>query len=74
MPQILEWLEAEPDHNAKELFIRLQGKHPYEFKDGQLRTLQRRVKAWRNERARNLLELYSYEETNTEEATATIAR
>lgn len=28
MPQILKWLEAEPDHNAKELFIRLQEEHP----------------------------------------------
>ena len=74
MPQILGWLEAEPDHTAKELFIRLQGKHPAQFKDGQLRTLQRRVKAWRNERARDLLQLYSYEETNSEEATTTIAR
>jgi hypothetical protein len=74
MPQILEWLEAEPDHNAKELFIRLQEKHPDEFQDGQLRTLQRRVKAWRNEKARNLLQLYSYEEDSSDEATTIIAR
>ncbi len=74
MPQILKWLEAEPDHNAKELFIRLQEEHPDQFRDGQLRTLQRRVKAWRNEKARALLQLYSYEEANSEEATTIIAR
>ena len=74
MPQILEWLEAEPDHNAKELFIRLQEKHPDQFEDGQLRTLQRRVKAWRNEKARNLLQLYSFEEASSDEVTTTIAR
>jgi len=74
MPQILAWLEAEPDHNAKELFIRLQEKHPDQFKDGQLRTLQRRVAAWRNEKAKELLELYSYEDAKPEKATGTIAR
>jgi len=32
------------------------------------------VKAWRNEKARALLQLYSYEEANSEEATTIIAR
>lgn len=73
MPQILECLESEPDRNAKELFLRLQEKYPGQFKDGQLRTLQRRVKSWRREMARNLLALYTYEEMNNEEVTTTIA-
>ena len=64
MPQIMEWLEAEPDRNAKDIFRRLQNRYPGEFKDGQLRTLQRRVKSWRREKARALLQLYSYSEMN----------
>ena len=74
MPQILKWFETEPDRNAKELFLRLQEKYPGQFKDGQLRTLQRRVKSWRRIMARNLLALYATEEMNTEEETTTIAR
>lgn len=72
-PLILKWLESEPDRTAKELFLRLQKKYPGEFRDCQLRTLQRRVKAWRSRMARNLLKLYTYEEMNTEEVTTTIA-
>ncbi len=49
------WLEAEPDRTAKELFARLQEEHPGRFPNGQLRTLQRRVKTWRNAAARRLL-------------------
>ena len=73
-PQVLNWLAAQPDRTAKELFIRLQDKYPGEFKDGQLRTLQRRVKDWRKQMARNLLTIYSYEEMNRDEVTTTIAR
>ena len=32
---------------AKTIFEDLQRKHPGRFQDGQLRTLQRRIKAWR---------------------------
>jgi hypothetical protein len=47
------WLEAEwllsqtPDLTAKALFERLQRWYPGQFDDGQLRTFQRRVRAWR---------------------------
>ena len=47
------WEEAEehlsqtPYVQAKALFQTLQQKYPGKFKDGQLRTFQRRVKAWR---------------------------
>ena len=44
---VLSWLEAEPESTAKALFQRLQGKYPGDFKPGQLRTLQRRVREWR---------------------------
>lgn len=40
-------LEANPGLEAKTLFEALQREHPGEFADGQLRTLQRRIKHWR---------------------------
>ena len=54
-PEILAWLEAEPDSTGKELFDRLRQAHPNKFEPGQLRTLQRRVKDWRMAAARRLL-------------------
>lgn len=54
-PVILSWLEAKPEKTAKELFARLQTEYAGAFPDGQLRTLQRRVKAWRSEMARQLI-------------------
>lgn len=54
-PLIHEWLTDEPTATAKELFERLQARMPEIFPDGQLRTLQRRVKNWRNEIARRLV-------------------
>jgi hypothetical protein len=44
---VREWFEAEPWRTSRELFERLQQAYPGLFPDGQLRTLQRRVKAWR---------------------------
>lgn len=43
-----EWLEAEPGRTAKSIFEDLQQKYPGKFKNGQLRTMQRHVKAWRS--------------------------
>jgi hypothetical protein len=49
------WLEVEqmvkqtPHASAKALFDELRQKHPDAFTDGQLRTFQRRIKAWRME-------------------------
>ena len=40
-------LELNPGLQAKTLFKDLQRRHPGKFQDGQLRTLQRRVKEWR---------------------------
>ncbi len=40
-------LEREPGLEARTLFDDLQRQYPGEFADGQLRTLQRRVKTWR---------------------------
>jgi hypothetical protein len=50
-----EWLSQQPDATAKELFHRLQEQARNQFAAGQLRTLQRRVKQWRTEIARQLV-------------------
>lgn len=52
---ILLWLHDQPDATAKELFQRLQKERPGGFPDSQLRTLQRRVRTWRNVMARGLV-------------------
>ena len=52
---VLAWLQAEPDVTAKTLFERLQAVRPGQFSDGQLRTLQRRVREWRTMMARELV-------------------
>lgn len=54
-PDILLWLSEDPDASAKLLFLRLQDIYPGDFSDGQLRTLQRRVKEWRSVMARELV-------------------
>jgi len=53
--QVLAWLEKEPDATAKALFQRLQKECPGKFEDGQLRTLQRRVRQWRHIMAKQLI-------------------
>lgn len=52
---VQKWLEESPDITSKALFNRLQVKHPGEFASGQLRTLQRRVREWRQAMAKQLL-------------------
>jgi hypothetical protein len=54
-PQVQLWLNEQPDANAKDLLLRLQERMPGAFPPGQLRTLQRRVKQWRSEIARQLV-------------------
>jgi hypothetical protein len=41
------FLNTNPGLEAKTMFMELQRKYPGKFQDGQLRTLQRRVKTWR---------------------------
>jgi hypothetical protein len=48
------WLDEQPDANAKELLQRLQESDPT-IADSHLRTLQRRVRAWRTVVARRLV-------------------
>lgn len=54
-PQVLTWLEKEPDATAKTLFQRLQKEQQGKYSDGQLRTLQRRVRQWRHIMAKQLI-------------------
>src|SRR3982751_1430834 len=46
-PEIQEQLRTNPGLEAKTIFAALQRQHPERFADGQLRTLQRKVKHWR---------------------------
>ena len=48
-------LEDHPGLEAKTLFADLQRRYPGRFADGQLRTLQRRVKQWRGVMAKKLV-------------------
>ncbi|GAG29972.1 unnamed protein product, partial [marine sediment metagenome] len=45
--EVRQELEASPGLQSKTLFEWLQRKYPGRYQDGQLRTLQRRVKGWR---------------------------
>ena len=54
-PRVCEWLVTDPDRTAKEILQRLQWETPGQFTDGQVRTLQRRVKAWRRDAVRDLV-------------------
>jgi hypothetical protein len=49
------WFEAEPWRTSRELLEQLQAEHPDVYPDGQLRTLQRRLKEWRREAAHRMV-------------------
>lgn len=53
--QMHEWFKAEPWRTSRELFERLQAERPGTYPDGQLRTLQRRLKGWRRDVAHTLV-------------------
>jgi hypothetical protein len=44
--EVTEQLKQAPGLQAKTLLQWLQGRHPGQFEDGQLRSLQRRVREW----------------------------
>jgi hypothetical protein len=54
-PEILLWLQQDPESTAKSLMDRLHRAFPGQFPDGQLRTLQRRIREWRRVMARTLV-------------------
>jgi hypothetical protein len=49
--EVRGWFDAEPWRTSRELFERLQAAQPGKFPDGQLRTLQRRIKDWRRQKS-----------------------
>ena len=53
--QLQEWFEAEPWRTARELLERLQDEQPGAYAVGLLRTLQRRLKGWRGDKAHELV-------------------
>ncbi len=53
--EIRNWFDAEPWRSGRELLERLQEVYPGAYPDGLLRTLQRRLKAWRSEMARKMV-------------------
>ncbi len=53
--ELLLWLQETPEATAKSLFERLQRAYPDRFPEGQLRTLQRRIREWRRVMARELV-------------------
>jgi hypothetical protein len=54
-PMLLGWLEEQPDMEAKTMLKRLQASGHGNFPDGQLRTLQRRVRIWRMQIVKHLV-------------------
>jgi hypothetical protein len=66
-PVLLGWLEERPDMEAKAMLKRLQASGFGEFPDGQLRTLQRRVRVWRKQIVQQLV--YGAELQSTQSST-----
>jgi hypothetical protein len=54
-PQLRAWFDVEPDRTARELLERLVAQREDGPGEAQLRTLQRRLKIWRAEKARELV-------------------
>jgi hypothetical protein len=54
-PEILLWLQADPEATAQSLMERLHEQYPGRFPEGQLRTLQRRIREWRRVMAQELV-------------------
>ena len=50
-----DWFEAEPWRTGRELLERLQDEQPGVYPTGLLRTVQRRLKAWRRDKADELV-------------------
>ena len=53
--QLHAWFESEPWRSSRELLEKLQAAHPGEYPDNLLRTVQRRVKVWRKEKALSMV-------------------
>jgi hypothetical protein len=73
--QIEQWLESKACMNAAEILRRLMALAPGNYHEGQLRSMERRVKEWRTARAERLLGSMrsAGKETQTEEMTNSVA-
>jgi hypothetical protein len=73
--QIEQWLESEACMNAAEILRRFMALAPGRYHEGQLRSMERRVKEWRTARAERLLGSMrsAGKETQTEEMTNPVA-
>ncbi|WP_292530409.1 hypothetical protein [Mesorhizobium sp.] len=49
--ELQAWFDEEPWRTSRELLERLQAERPGQYPDQLLRTLQRRLKIWRKEKA-----------------------
>ena len=52
---MLAHLESDPDQTALELLIEFKARYPDRYAGRHLRTLQRRLKIWRREKAQQLV-------------------
>ena len=55
LTEINQWLEEHPDQTAKDLLIEFQARYPGIYRRSHLRTLRRRVQAWRREAIQRLI-------------------
>ena len=53
--ELRAWFDEEPWRTSREFLDKLQSEHPGQYPDGLLRTVQRRLKIWRSERALSLV-------------------
>ena len=53
--ELESWFNETPWRSGRELLERLQAEHPGRYPDGLLRTVQRRLKVWRAERALDMV-------------------
>ena len=67
-PMLLSWLEEQPDMEAKTMLKHLQASGHGDFTDGQLRSLQRRVRIWRMQIVKHLV--YGVPEVTTVDGVA----
>lgn len=61
-PEVERWLEGNPFLEATTAFEDLQRRHPDEFEEGQLRSLQRRFRAWKLEKGHGRKPVYFEQE------------
>jgi hypothetical protein len=54
-PEMLQQLETDPDQTARELLAQFQARYPDRYRLGHLRTVQRRLRIWRQQAVQRLI-------------------